>query len=711
MFTPKQLEEISFDKVMFNGYSMPAVDQFLEELLADYVKLYEDNAQLKQRVRRMAEKMEAMRQEQEAAAAAVEEAKQEAQNILADAKVQAAQILKDAQTTAETGILPASRVSEVQEELRSFITLLEGLKYDDSLSMRPMVKTGTGQPSVDRPWMKFYPTEMMKMMVVPEVTVNQYLRMMARSSGVAAMNYYGTDIIWRDFFQMIDEAARAMRACGLGEGDQIPVLLTCVPEYLTVLLAAERIGASLLCRDNTVEENVAAIAKAEAKVMFVHDYTSAEDYEAYREAGIERFIAVNPWRLAKREEMPDYVIRNLESRYQGEPVTGQDICSWETFIGAGRLFVGKVDAKDDLDRPLFRAYTSGSTGTSKQVIHSARTMVSVVFQMTGYGNSDEFRPTWLVTVLPPALIAVTVSMMLVPLASNRLLMLDPYVDIEDLDLELMRYKPNAWPLIPMFMSVLVHSKRIPADYDMSHLLACGAGAEASNNGQIRMAQKFLDDHNCHVVFSTSYGQSEACSNITFAAPGYPFGNGNVGIPMPLNLMGVFRGDRECSYNTLGEICVSGPGNMLGYDDEEATAKALIRHADGRVWLHTGDTGYMNEDGVVFTLGRGMTKRYHEDPEKAPRLVDVMLENLVSDAEIPGLHDCFFAIRPDAEHENYYVPYMYAVIDEGYTLRDIERGVYDALSVHLRPVEIIQIPERPFYHFKTNRLHLPAPYAR
>ncbi len=711
MFTPKQLEEVSFDKVMFNGYSITAVDQFLEELLSDYVKLYEDHAQLKLRVKRMAEKMESMRQEQEASAHAVEDARQEAQRILDEANAQAAQILKDAHTTAETGLLPASRVNEVQEELRSFIALLEGLKYEDTRGLPLPVKTGAGRASIDRPWMKFYPEEMMKMMVVPEVTINQYLRMKARGPMEVAMNYYGTDITWRDFLQMVDDAAHAMRACGLSEGDQIPVLLKCVPEYLVVLLAAERIGASLLCRDNTVEENALAIAKAEARIMFVHDYISVEELDAYREAGIERFITVNPWRLAKREEMPDYVIRNLESHYHGPIATGRDICLWENFLSAGMLYVGLVDAKDDLDRPLFRAYTSGSTGVSKQVIHSARTMVSVVFQMTGYGNSDDFRPTWLVTVLPPQLIATTVSMLLVPLASNRLLLLDPYVDVEDLDLELMRYKPNAWPLIPMFMSTLVNSKRIPADYDLSHLLACGAGAEASNNGQIRMAQKFLDDHNCHVTFSTSYGQSESCSNLTFPAPGYPFGNGNVGIPMPLNIISIFRGDRECSYNTMGEICVSGPGNMLGYDDKEATARALMRHGDGRLWLHTGDTGYINEDGVVFTLGRGMTKRYHEDPEKAPRLVDVMLENLVSDARIEGLHDCFFVIRPDAEHEDYWVPYMYAVLDEGFTVADIQKDVNKVLDEYLRPVEIIPIPQRPFYHFKTNRLHLPEPYAR
>jgi len=535
---------------------------------------------------------------------------------------------------------------------------------------------------------------------------------MCRGKELPVIHYYGTEITWEEFFMMVEATARAMRAAGLGEGDQIPVLLRAVPEFLVILLAAERIGASILCRDNTIEENAEAIEKAGARIMFAHDFITRDAVRAYTAAGIEKLILVNPWKLAVKEKMPQHIISCLKSNYTEPRVTGDHLCSWEDFVAASRIYVGKVDAHMDINRPLYRCYTSGSTGTSKQVIHSAQTMLGVIHQMSGYGNSDDFRPSWLVTILPPALVAVTVSMMLVPMCSNRLLILDPFVDVYDIDLELMRYKPNTWPLIPMFMEILMKSKRIPADYDMSHMLACGAGAEATNNGQIRRAQQFLYDHNCHVTFSTSYGQSEACSNITFPAPGYQFGNGNVGIPMPLNVMGIFRGTKECGYNQKGEICVSGPGTMLGYDNEEATNKTLIRHEDGRLWLHTGDTGYMNEDGVVFALGRGLAKRYDaENPENSERLVEIAMENQVADANIPGLLDSFFVVAPDRQHEGYFVPYLYAVLEEGHTVDSIREDVHNALEAFQHPVEIIQLPERPFWHFKTNRLHMEAPYAR
>jgi long-subunit acyl-CoA synthetase (AMP-forming) len=75
--------------------------------------------------------------------------------------------------------------------------------------------------------------------------------------------------------------------------------------------------------------------------------------------------------------------------------------------------------------------------------------------------------------------------------------------------------------------------------------------------------------------------------------------------MPLTTISIFKPGttEELGYNTSGEICVTGPGVMLGYDNPEATAKALMVHEDGKTWLHMGDTGYMDEDGYIYITGR------------------------------------------------------------------------------------------------------------
>ena len=561
----------------------------------------------------------------------------------------------------------------------------------------------TGVPSADRPWMQYYPEMLRRMIQLPDCTVKDYLRRFCPGDNVDAMDFYGSRVPWATVFEKAEDTARALRALGFGENDQIPVFLSSTPEFVYLLLAAEQIGASLMCRDNTLQENVESVRRSGAKAMFVQDWLSQDELGRYlADTDVEKVVLVDACCSCHKENMPDYVRRNLESFYPAEKAHGPKTMTWEAFLDGGRSFSGTVDAPENLDRPLFRAYTSGSTGPSKQVIHSARTMLSVVAQMNFYAGSIQFRPTWMVTCLPPTLVAVVVSMLLMPLSSNKLLILNPYCAVQDVDLELMRCKPNSWPIIPMFIETVMRNGRIPDDYDLSHLTAAGAGSESYNNNQMRRAQKFLEDHNCHIRFTTGYGNSEAGSNISLPLAPHPMGNGNVGVPMLYNIMGVFEPgtQKELTYNQMGEICVSGPGLMLGYDNPDATARALQKHADGRIWLHTGDIGYMNEDGVIYVQTRGKAPRFGGGD-----LATLPMENIVADADIAGIDDEFFVLVPDVEHTGYFLPYLFVVLKEGYRISDIEKPVRACLKPYMQPVEIRQLKERPFFHFKTNRIGL------
>ena len=566
-----------------------------------------------------------------------------------------------------------------------------------------MKNTMTGKPSIDRPWMQYYPPQLIEGLAIPDSTIYEYLKERCPGEDVVAIHYYGNEITWKTVYEETDSVARALRATGFGEGDEIPVFLRTVPEFIYLLVAAEKIGASILCRDNTLKENCEAVRKSGAKMIIAHDFLSHEELNTYRKkAGIRGAILLSPIRSANRTEIPDYSWKYIDSHYTDYPAYGPCTLSWDEFLKLGDEFEGTVDAPRDIDRPLFRAYTSGSTGPSKQVIHSAHTMIGNMHQMNFYGASSEFRPTWMVTQLPPSLVAVVVAMVLMPLASDKLLILCPFVAPEDVDLEMMRYRPNCWPLIPMFIEIVMRNGRVPADYDMSHLFSAGAGCEAYNNNQLKRAQKFLDSHNCKARFTTGYGCSEAGSNMTLPITKHPIGNGNVGIPMPLTILSVFKPgtDEELTYNTWGEICQCGPGTMIGYDTPAATAKTIKIHSDGKKWLHTGDIGYMTEDGTVYTLTRGKAPRYGGGD-----LATLPMENKLADAQIPGIDDEFFVILPDPDHEWCFLPYLFVVLEDGYTVDDIRDQIAASLDDYMQPVQIIALPERPFFHFKTNRLGL------
>ena len=109
---------------------------------------------------------------------------------------------------------------------------------------------------------------------------------------------------------------------------------------------------------------------------------------------------------------------------------------------------------------------------------------------------------------------------------------------------------------------------------------------------------------------------------------------------------------------------------------------------------------MNEDGVIYVLTRGKAPRYGGGD-----LATLPMENVVADADIPGIDDEFFVIVPDVEHTGFFLPYLFVVLKEGYTLQDIEGPVRACLRDYMQPVEIRQLKARPFFHFKTNRIGL------
>ena len=91
---------------------------------------------------------------------------------------------------------------------------------------------------------------------------------------------------------------------------------------------------------------------------------------------------------------------------------------------------------------------------------------------------------------------------------------------------------------------------------------------------------------------------------------------------------------EVDPNTEGEICISGPTVMLGYmDNPEETANTLRRHYDGRIWLHTGDLGHMDQDGFVYFRQRIkrmiVTSGYNVYPSQLENIIDANEKVLLS----------------------------------------------------------------------------------
>ena len=148
MFTPQQIDQISFrTSRMQAGYNIDDVDAFLEPLTEDYVTLYKENALLKSKMRVLVGKLEEYRKNEIAMKDAVVNAQRACDKMVREAEEKCAKMLSQAgseaaQNVADTGALvaaeqdrvqearklAASKIEEIQEQMRSCIQALDRIK-------------------------------------------------------------------------------------------------------------------------------------------------------------------------------------------------------------------------------------------------------------------------------------------------------------------------------------------------------------------------------------------------------------------------------------------------------------------------------------------------------------------------------------------------------------------------------------------------------
>lgn len=194
----------------------------------------------------------------------------------------------------------------------------------------------TGKASIDKPWLNFYP-EQFRNLEIPRITIEAFLKMKNPNEDKIAFEYYGNKITWKQLWEDVDVAARALKALGLNEGDRVPSFLVSTPAHFILLLAAERIGVAIICRDDEPEELCFAIRKCKTDTAFVMDYLSKEDEELFRTTTpMTRMIKVSPFEYADKSQMKDYGIRRNHS-----PLSGRDRDNRRRYELAGVYGTGK----------------------------------------------------------------------------------------------------------------------------------------------------------------------------------------------------------------------------------------------------------------------------------------------------------------------------------------------------------------------------------
>ncbi len=507
----------------------------------------------------------------------------------------------------------------------------------------------TGYPSIDRPWEKYY-SDSVKNFVFPKTTMYRCVYENNKQHlNRIAMEYYGRTFTYQELFVQIDRTAKALGAIGVQKGDIVTIAMPSTPEAVYLLYAISKMGAVANMIDpRTSREGIFAyVREAESKVFIFIDVCYPKIRDILSETDVRTLISVSA-----AESLPPRVRLGYRALETVSYMTGkkeritesESLMKWNRFLG---MADSAAEIKENLDGGLAVAilHTGGTTGSPKGVELSNHNFNTIAYQYRLSGM--HFLPGHrLLDIMPPFIAYGVGAALHMPFVIGMTSVLIPRFEPDQFPKMIRDLKPNHIAGVPSHWGNVIESK-VLRDVDLSYLITPTVGGDGMSIQLEQRANQFLDEHRAPGHIIKGYGMTEGCSLAAGCVSGVN-AEGSVGIPMPQNMISIFDQEtgRELQYGQHGEICITGPSTMLGYfRNPEATDEIIRTHEDGRRWIHTGDLGYMTEDGMLYIDGRIKRMMIRQDGFKVfPSLIEKAISThpAVRDCCVVGIRDRAFS---------------------------------------------------------------------
>ena len=478
--------------------------------------------------------------------------------------------------------------------------------------------------SAEAPWLNFY-GDMPRSIDYPRTTLYEQIALTARQyPNDTAYEFFGQRTSYAQLLARIERAALALRSLGIGRGDRVTICMPNTPQAVDCFYALSRLGAV---------SNMIHPLSAPQEITFYLDVSHSKAILT-----LDRFFGKVSAAASEAKEPPLLLIARIEDelslplrcgfaltqakKYPKLPKGGYLL--WRDVL---RSAVGTLPPSDtDCESCASILYSGGTTGKTKGICLSSRNFNALALQTIAASGVKSLHGFSMLSVMPifhgfglgigihTALVGGA-KCILVPNFSIKV-----YADL------LRKKKPNFIPGVPTLFEALLRADG-PDKLDMSFLVGVFSGGDSLSPELKRRVDAFLRAHRAEVQIREGYGTTECVTASCLTPPAYAR-EGSIGIPFPDTYYKIVRvgTTEEVAAEVEGEICLSGPTVMLGYlDNAEETAQALRRHADGRLWLHTGDLGKMDADGFVYFRQRIkrmiVTSGYNVYPAQVENILD------------------------------------------------------------------------------------------
>ena len=434
---------------------------------------------------------------------------------------------------------------------------------------------------------------------VPDTSMFGMLKMSAENQPESsAYEYFGTECSFKNLVGKIEEISGAFYKTGVRKGDIVTIVMPNTPEAVISIYALNRIGAvaNILHPLSAQEEIKNHINRVGSKVLLCVDICSEKISNIINETPLETVIVASAG-----DSMP-FVMKTLYSlkciknfKYDK---TDRRYISWKSFSERRKAVDEYKPLGDENNEVAVILHSGGTTGTPKDIMLSNRNFnafgIQAVLTLRDVSAGDK-----ILAILPifhgfGLGVCVHVSF-----CFGACSVLIPQFNAKKFASILNKYKPTMIFGVPTLYDALLKAKGTDK-IDFSFLKYAVSGGDTLPEKLEKSVNEFLAAHNSKIKICEGYGMTEGLAALSLSV-GENYKSRTIGKPLVGTEMCIVEPGtvNALPANEDGELCVSGPTVMIGYrNNPEETENTLRVHADGKVWLHTGDMAAIDEDGFV-----------------------------------------------------------------------------------------------------------------
>ena len=448
---------------------------------------------------------------------------------------------------------------------------------------------------------------------IPDVTITEYvLRQTTRLADKPALidGPSGRTLTYGALADGIRRVATALARRGFKKGDVFAIYSPNLPEYAIVFHAVASLGGTVTTVNPlyTAGELANQLKDCRARLLITVAPFLDKAKEAAAQAGVEDIYVFGTAEGA----------RPFSEMLQAPP-TPPEVT---------------IDPREDI---VALPYSSGTTGLPKGVMLTHRNLVANLCQIDGMSSWRGFTEQDMVfSAMPFFHIYGMVVIMGHGLARGATMVTVPRFDFQEFLGLVPKYRLSVLPLVPPIVLGMVKSPAV-SQFDLSSVRLVFSGAAPLGEDLARELSKKLS---CPVT--QGYGMTEA-SPVTHLSPTHdvtlrPGSAGQVIPNTEVKIVDPVTGD-ELGRNKDGELLIRGPQIMKGYlNHPEDTAASIDREG----WYHTGDVGYVDDDGWFFIVDRTKELIKYKGMQVAPAELEALL------LTHPAILDAAVVRRPDEE---------------------------------------------------------------